>query len=77
MTQAFESLINQLNDEELACYFKELARANDIIHIRKIISNIDPTITAHHVLLSSFEFKDTYQGSAFWKDIFNRLKPTN
>ena len=69
----FESLIHQLSDQELACYIKELARANSTLLIEKIISDTDYT-SARHVLFASFEFKETYQGSDFWKSIFYRLK---
>lgn len=69
----FESLIGQLSDQELACYIKELARANNTQLIEKIISDTD-YYTPQHVLFASFEFKETYQGSDFWKSIFHRLK---
>ena len=72
MTRAFEDLIYSLSDEELACYIKETARANDIGLIFKLLISEEHT-TPLHVLTASFDFKDTYQGSEYWKQIFNRI----
>lgn len=72
MTQAFEDLLYLLSDEELACYIKELSRANDTGLIFKLIID-ESQETPLHVLLASFDFKETYQGSEYWKQIFNRI----
>lgn len=72
MTRAFEDLIYSLTDEELACYIKELGRANDIGLILKLLINEDHR-TPLHALLASFDFKETYQGSEYWTKIFKRI----
>jgi len=73
-TLAFNSLISQLDDSELANFYYEMARQNSIDYIKKILSNqlID---TTHNVLLSAVDFGASTQGSVYWKTIFNRLQP--
>ena len=73
-TEAFNSLISQLDDFELANFYYELARQNSIVYIKKILS--DKSInTTHIVLLSSVDFEVSIMGSEYWKLIFNRLNP--
>lgn len=71
---AFNTLIKQLDDNELSYFFYELARQNSIQYIKKIIS--DENINGPHaVLLSAVDFGASKQGSVYWKLIFNRLNP--
>ena len=73
-TEAFNSLISQLDDSELANFYYELSRQNSIAYIKKILS--DKSInTTHIVLLSSVDFGASTQGSTYWKLILNRLNP--
>ena len=73
-TLAFNSLINQLDDADLALYIKEIGRQNSLSMLVTLISNEDLK-TAQHVLLSSVDFNDAIGGSDYWKKIFNRLQP--
>lgn len=71
---AFNTLIKQLDDNELSYFFYELARQNSIQYIKKIIS--DENINGPHaVLLSAVDFGASKQRSVYWKLIFNRLNP--
>ena len=74
-TLAFNSLISQLDDEELSCFLIELGRQNSKPMILKILTDEDLK-TAQHVLLSAIDFSISIQfGSRYWKTIFNRLHP--
>jgi hypothetical protein len=73
-TLAFNSLISQLDDSELANFYYEMARQNSIDYIKKILSD-QGINTTHAVLLSAVDFGDTTQGSVYWKKIYNRLLP--
>jgi hypothetical protein len=73
-TLAFNSLISQLDDSELANFYYELARQNSINHIKIILSD-QGINTTHIVLLSAVDFGASTQGSVYWKLIFNRLIP--
>lgn len=73
-TLAFNSLINQLDDNELALFIKEIARQNSLSMLVNLITSEDFT-TAQHILIFSLDFQNTIGGSEYWKKIFNRLKP--
>ena len=73
-TLAFNSLISQLDDSELANFYYEMARQNSIYYIKKILSD-QGINTTHIVLLSAVDFGASTQGSVYWKLIFNRLIP--
>jgi hypothetical protein len=73
-TLAFNSLINQLDDSELANFYYEMARQNSIDYIKKILSD-QGINTTHIILLSAVDFGASTQGSVYWKLIFNRLMP--
>ena len=73
-TLAFNSLISQLDDSELANFYYEMARQNSIDYIKKILSD-QGINTTHIVLLSAVDFEASTQGSVYWKLIFNRLMP--
>ena len=73
-TLAFNSLISQLDDNELALFIKEIARQNSLSMLVTLISSEDFT-TAQHVLLSAIDYNNTIGGSDYWKKIFNRLNP--
>jgi hypothetical protein len=73
-TFAFNSLISQLDDFELSCFFVELGRQNSQPVILKLLTDEDLK-TAQHVLLSSINFSGSVFGSDYWKKIFNRLQP--
>ena len=73
-TLAFNSLINQLDDSELANFYYEMARQNSIDYIKKILSDHGIN-TTHKVLLSAVDFGASTQGSVYWTLIFIRLIP--
>lgn len=73
-TLAFNSLIIQLEDDELANFYYEMSRQNSIDYIKKILSD-QGINTTHIVLLSAVDFAASTQGSTYWKLIFNRLLP--
>jgi hypothetical protein len=73
-TLAFNNLISQLDDSELANFYYEMSRQNSIDYIKKILSD-QGINTTHIVLLSAVDFGASTQGSVYWKLIFNRLKP--
>ena len=73
-TLAFNSLISQLDDSELANFYYEMARQNSIDYIKKILSD-QGINTTHIVLLSAVDFGASTQGSVYWNLIFNRLMP--
>jgi hypothetical protein len=73
-TLAFNSLISQLDDSELANFYYEMARQNSIDYIKKLLTDESLT-TTHIVLLSAVDFGASTQGSVYWKLIFNRLNP--
>ena len=73
-TVAFNSLISQLDDIELANFYYEMGRQNSIDYIKKILSD-QGINTTHIVLLSAVDFGASTQGSVYWKLIFNRLIP--
>ena len=73
-TLAFNSLIIQLEDDELANFYYEMSRQNSIDYIKKILSD-QGINTTHIVLLSAVDFGASTQGSLYWKLIFNRLMP--
>jgi hypothetical protein len=73
-TLAFNSLISQLDDSELANFYYEMARQNSIDYIKKILSDQNIN-TTHIVLLSAVDFGASTQGSVYWKTIFDRLQP--
>ena len=73
-TLAFNSLISQMDDSELANFYYEMARQNSIDYIKKILSDQNIN-TTHVVLLSAVDFGGSTQGSVYWKTIYNRLIP--
>ena len=73
-TLAFNSLISQLDDTELALFIKEIGRQNSLSMLVTLISSEELT-TASHVLISAIQFDNTIAGSDYWKKIFNRLNP--
>lgn len=73
-TLAFNSLISQLDDADLALFIKEIARQNSLSMLVTLITSEDFK-TSQHVLLSALDFYNTIGGSDCWKTIYNRLNP--
>ena len=73
-TRAFNYLIVQLDDSELANFYYEMGRQNSIDYIKRILSD-EGLNTTHIILLSTIDFGASTQGSVYWNLIFNRLIP--
>jgi hypothetical protein len=73
-TRAFNYLIVQLDDSELANFYYEIGRQNSIDYIEKTLLD-EGLNTTHTILLCLIDFGSSTQGPVYWNLIFSRLIP--